>query len=97
MSDHHHVRVVGDCVLSSVASHLASLTQAFEQDGPIVVDLSGVDVVDVSFIQLIVSASQTAARHTRPFSLIGMPDAVESVFRRSGIDIGPLRAPNSQI
>ena len=80
----------GACSLAGVEAHRQDLLRALDADGPLVLDLSEVDRVDVSFVQLLVSAARTVAKRNGSIAVVNVPDAVAASFRAAGIDVGHL-------
>ena len=58
-------------------------------DGPISLDVSEVEDADISFVQLLASASRTAAGQGRPFRLCAIPQALLQTFSRAGLGLDP--------
>ena len=81
------LRFSGTCSLAGVEAHRQDLLRALDADGPIVLDLSEVDTVDVSFVQLLVSAARTVAKRNGSLAAVNVPDAVAASFRAAGIDV----------
>lgn len=84
----NHITMSGDCSLRAIADHHATLQDAFRGgEGGIAVDMAAVEDVDVSFIQLMLSAAKTAAASDRAFSLLNMPAPVAACFANAGVDV----------
>ena len=86
----------GTCSVAGIEAHRGELLRALNADGSIVVDLSAVDAVDVSFVQLMVSAARTVAKRNGSLAIVNMPDAVAASFRGAGVDVGRLSLPASE-
>jgi two-component system chemotaxis sensor kinase CheA len=84
------VQLAGDCIVSTVNSHHQELVEALRNAKAITVDLSQIGNIDISFIQLMVSASRTAARQSKSLNLLGAAGPIEAAFRGAGIDIDPI-------
>ncbi len=80
------ISLSGDCTVSHINHSCRTLVDAFESDGSIVLDLSQVEATDVTLIQLIVSASKTAAFQKRAFSLQSLPDHLRNEMCLAGIE-----------
>lgn len=78
----------GPCGIARIAELHRLLVEALRHDR-IELDLSGVENVDTTFIQLLVSASATTSRRDRAFRLTGVPDDVAASFQRAGFSISP--------
>ena len=67
------------------------------EDGLTAVDLSEVESVDVSFVQLMVSASKWAGSQGRPFALKNVPATVAAPFQKAGVNVANLSSPEPMI
>ena len=74
-----------DCTVTQINQSYQTLLEAFECQGPIVVDLSQVEAADVTLIQLILSASKTAALQDRAFSLKSVSNRLQAVLGSAGL------------
>ena len=81
------VILADDCTVTHINNSYQMLVEAFERQGPIVVDLSQVAAADVTLIQLILSASRTAALQDRAFSLKSVPNRLQAVLGSAGISL----------
>ena len=79
------VSLSGDCIVSNIDHHCRTLVVAFQSKGPLIVDLAQVEAVDVTLVQLIVSASKTAARDNRAFYLTSVPIGIQAAFLSAGV------------
>lgn len=84
------IRFSGTCSIAGIEACRRDLVRAFGAGGSITADLSGVDKVDVSFVQLMVSAARTAAGRDGSFAIVSVPEAVAASFRAAGVDVGRL-------
>ncbi|WP_305679359.1 STAS domain-containing protein [Bosea sp. (in: a-proteobacteria)] len=66
----------------STAASLAALIASAQS---IEVDCSVIEQVDITFVQMIVSAQRSCAARDLPFALTGTSDAVASAFHRAGV------------
>ena len=79
------VALSGDCTVSYINHSYKALLEAFDSEGSIVIDLSQVEAADVTLVQLLVSASKTAAFQNRAFSLSSVPNRIQGVLGSSGV------------
>jgi phospholipid transport system transporter-binding protein len=89
------MRLDGDAVIATIATHHRTVVSAFATAGPVTIDLSALGGIDASFVQLLCSAAQTAAAQKRPLALLNIPDGVRTTFARAGVDIGTLSRQSS--
>lgn len=82
-------RLTGDGVLASAAGFHARLCALLAPGGALRLDLAEVGRADLSFVQLMVSASLTAERAGRPLALTGVSPELSVVFERAGVGIDP--------
>lgn len=80
----------GDAVFIVVEGLHKKLRAALSPEVDVSIDLSGVDVADVSFAQLLVSASLTARRAGKDLDLLNASPALRATFARAGIDFDPI-------
>ena len=81
------VTLSGDCTVSHINHSYRTLLEAFESKGPLVIDLSQVEAADVTLIQLIVSASKTAAFQNRAFALESVSSNLQDILSSAGISL----------
>ena len=81
------VSLSGDCLVSNINDHYQAVCQAFQSKGSVIVDLAQVAAADITLVQLVVSASKTAAREHRSFMLRSVPDSIRDVLCSAGIDL----------
>ncbi len=81
------VNLSGDCMVSNINHHHEAVRQAFQSKDPVVLDLAQVAAVDITLVQLIVSASKTAAFDNRAFSLRSVSESVRDVLCSAGIKL----------
>lgn len=83
----HAISVSGDCSLRTIADLHTVLQDGFRQgDEGVVVDMAAVDDLDVTFIQLMLSAAKTAAASARVFSVVNMAPPLAARFACAGVD-----------
>lgn len=81
------VSLSGDCIVSTINHHYKILCEAFQSKGSVLVDLAQVEAADITLVQLIVSASQTAAQENREFALRSVPNSFRDVLCSAGINL----------
>lgn len=79
----------GDGLLANADDMHARLKGALAGSEAVTLDLSGLGAVDLSFVQMMVSASLTAERASRPLTLTGLSPALRATFERAGVGIDP--------
>ncbi|MDB5420450.1 MAG: hypothetical protein JWR59_397 [Brevundimonas sp.] len=87
MADTESIRVAfcNDVTISNIEPAYAQINDAFQQAGPIVLDIADVAEADLTFIQLIESARLTAAKTGRSLALGAPADgAVLEILQRGG-------------
>lgn len=82
-----HLR--GDGLLANADDMHARLKGALASGGAVTLDLSGLRAVDLSFVQMMVSASLAAERARQPLTLTGLSTALRATFERAGVGIDP--------
>lgn len=90
MSNTKAVRLQQDCRLTNIIDCRDALLDAFGRNADIHLDLSRVAHVDISLVQLLVSAGKTAQKKKRVFKLTGAPPVVEAAIRSAGLDPGAM-------
>jgi len=84
-AEHVPVSFSGEMTISNIEAAYADLGAALRQDGPVVMDISGVTEADLTFVQLIESARRKAAETGCDFTLRHPADgAVLGVLQRGG-------------
>jgi ABC-type transporter Mla MlaB component len=86
----HVVAFAGRCSILSVETHHRRLIDASCRNQAIIVDLSEVEQVDVSFIQLLISAKNGAVAQKKPFSVENIPDGIAAMVQKAGLTVEQL-------
>ena len=86
------ISLPSDCVLSGITAIRQSLLDAFAFGGPIDLDLSNLERIDVSFVQLVVAAARTASQTDISLTVSNVPDAMKVTFQNAGLDLATLLA-----
>ncbi len=80
------LRLEGDVTLRTVKSHQAALRDLLATGGPVTLEASGVQSCDIAGLQLLLSASQTAAAAGTTLSLAAAADGpIARTLRESGL------------
>lgn len=79
--------LTGDGLLARADALRAHLCALLAPGGALTLDLSGIGAADVSFVQLMVSASLTAERAGQSLTLTGLSPKLRVLFERAGVDI----------
>lgn len=83
--DFQVIALAGDIDLECSADIRSALIEAVSK-GPVVVELSGVSLIDSSGIASLVEAYQTARRLKRKFALVAISDPMMRVLRLAKLD-----------
>ena len=79
------IQCVGPMHLRSIAEPHAALIQAFEAGEDLVLDLSGVEEADLTFVQLILAAQRSAGEQGLVLTLSApAPEPVMQILERGG-------------
>lgn len=82
------ISVAGDCSLRAVGDlHTMLQGEFLQSQGEVVVDMAAVEDIDVTFIQLMVSAAKTAAASDRAFSIVNVPAPIAAGFAAAGVPL----------
>ncbi len=83
--EHNLISFVGDLTVSNIIEAHQALGAALRQDGAVVVDIDGVDEVDLTFVQMLEAARRKAAETGRDLALRNAAGgSVLEVLRRGG-------------
>lgn len=83
-------RLTGDGLLARAGElHARLVALLASPGGALTLDLSGIGAADISFVQLMVSASLTADRAGRPLTLTGLSPTLRVLFEKAGVDLDP--------
>ncbi|RYC32150.1 STAS domain-containing protein [Lichenibacterium minor] len=90
MTDDVHTELItGDALLAGADDLQGRLGALLATGRPIRLDLSGVTAADVSFVQLMVSASLTAERAGQSLVLTGFSPKLRVTFEKAGVPVDP--------
>ncbi|MDR6874014.1 anti-anti-sigma regulatory factor [Bosea sp. BE125] len=78
-----------DCSLRSIRPCHVEVVAAFKSSGDLVIDCSAITACDIAGVQLLVSASKTAADSGRLLRLEGVPEALSTALARAGLALSP--------
>jgi anti-anti-sigma regulatory factor len=79
------VRLQSDCCVRTAREHHAALLSAFRGRDYIEIDAAGVEHVDLTLIQLLVSATKTAKTSRKRMRLIAASEPLRSALARAGL------------
>ena len=79
----------GDCLMADADTCHARLKGLLASGRATTLDLSQIGAADLSFVQLMVSASLTAEGAGQPLSLTGLSPALRATFEKAGVRIDP--------
>jgi anti-anti-sigma factor len=80
------LRIKGSMSVIDIASIKKEILGCFEKCNDLTLDLKGIDVCDISGLQLLCSARKTAKSGNKSFSVDGESDAIIDTFNRAGMD-----------
>ena len=86
MSQSYTLALGPDCTIRTIRSLRGEMIAAFQHADTLALDCAQVEQVDVTFVQLTVSAAKTSRRQASKLRLINMPQAVEAAFQRAGVE-----------
>ena len=87
MSDRHCLPLSGDCDLRRIRALREEVASALEATSVLEIDCADVERIDLSFVQLIVSAARTAERQVKQVRLANLSETARSVFVRAGVSL----------
>lgn len=73
-----------ECTLRTAQALQADLLAALDGAPGLLLDCAAVEKVDVTFVQLVVTAAKSAGARGATLDLTNPPDAVAAAFRRAG-------------
>ena len=95
MTDKKCVKWNGNAGIEEAASAREELLAAFEEAKEVELDISEVDDIDVSAIQIIIACFKEAKKRNIPFSIAGkIPDAIEEFCRSCGVSLSEFNNVN---
>jgi anti-anti-sigma regulatory factor len=83
------IRFQGRCDIRSAAANRTTFVDAFRDREQIDIDTDFVEQVDITFIQLLVSAARTAAASGKRMRLVGVSDPLRVALARAGLRLSP--------
>lgn len=93
MSESRTLRMPTQCDLRSVQSLRGEMLAALGGDSTVTLDCAAVERADVAFVQLVLSAGQSAARRGATLALANRTTGLDAAFHRAGLD--PATLPSS--
>lgn len=85
MPDPYSLRLSGECGLRTIRALHEAVSAALAASADVEIDCSACERIDVSFVQLMASASKTAERTGARLRLTHIPDAGRAAFARAGL------------
>ena len=79
------LRLSGHCGLRTIRARRDEVSAALDAAAGLVVDCADAEGIDVSFVQLIASATKTAERTAKPFHVTNLSAAGQAAFDRAGV------------
>ena len=74
-----------DCTLRNSRSIAASLAGLVNPASGVEIDCGAVELADITFVQMMISAEKTFAARDLPFTLVAATESVRSAFERAGV------------
>jgi anti-anti-sigma regulatory factor len=78
-----------DCSLRSIRPFHVEVVAAFKSGGDLIIDCSAITACDIATIQLLVSASKTAADSGCLLRLEAVPEVLSTTLARAGLALSP--------
>ena len=85
MSDPYFLRLSGDCGLRAIRALHDDLTAALAASSAVEIDCANAERIDLSFVQLVVSAARTARGGEKRVAVTNLSDAAQAAFARAGL------------
>lgn len=86
------VTMAPDCTIRSIEAACQALRRAIRQPGveggTLSIDCAAVEQADITFVQLLVSASKTTSARNVRLALQAAPPCVHDALGRSGVQLG---------
>ncbi len=79
------LRLPADCGIGGIRTVYDLLCKALPGQARLQIDCSGVDKVDVSSVQLLISTAKTARHLGNRVSLTAVPDVLRFAIKRAGV------------
>jgi len=87
-NDKKLVKWSGNAGIEEASSAREELLKAFDEGKEVQLDITEVDDIDVSAIQIIIACFKEAAKRGIPFSIAGViPEAIEEFCRSCGVSL----------
>jgi anti-anti-sigma regulatory factor len=81
----------GNCTVEEASDASQALAKALAENDAVILDISGVEYADITFVQLLLAAAQAAADRGKRLELSGEPSqAAQDALRLSGVTGDPL-------
>ncbi len=91
------IKWVGEAGIEEAASEKAELLEAFETAKDVQLDISGVDDIDVSAIQVIIASFLEAEKRGVSFSITGeIPEVIEKFCKSCGVSLSEFNSKKSK-
>ena len=74
-----------DCTIRTARSLQGEMIAALVDATALTLDCARIERADVSFVQLVLSAAESAKRHAKDFAVVNVSPAAEAAFGRSGV------------
>lgn len=87
------VVMTSDCTIRSIDAAYRSVRDAVRRaaaDDVLSIDCAAIEQVDVTFVQLLVSAAKTSSARRLRLALHAPPTCVQDALSRSGVELGAL-------
>jgi anti-anti-sigma regulatory factor len=87
LSTGSRIEFVGSCDILSAPQRRAELIEAFRSSDEVDIDAEGAEYLDLTFVQLLIAASKTAAAAGKRLRFMGSSQAFRDAFARAGVKL----------
>ncbi|WP_375456911.1 STAS domain-containing protein [uncultured Methylobacterium sp.] len=85
MSNPYSLRLSGDCGLRAIHALRDELAVALAASSAVEIDCAQAERIDLSFVQLVVSAARTARGADKRVAVTNLSEAAQAAFARAGL------------
>lgn len=85
MPNPYSLRLSGDCGLRAIGALRDELAVALAASSAVEIDCAQAERIDLSFVQLVVSAARTARGADKRLAVTNLSEAAQAAFARAGL------------
>lgn len=74
------IAITGEANIYEISALLERILKEWDREGPLRLDLSRVEDVDTSFVQLLLSCKRSVQAHAQELELIKVPESLQAMF-----------------